>query len=75
MVGAWSVDSVRGGEFVSSRRRVCSVSVELRVGSSHSRQWWECGELHRVDGGPAVEYTSGYCAWWERDRLIRREEV
>ena len=60
---------------MKSQRRVCSVSVELAINKYRIRKWRECGELHRVDGGPAVEYTSGYCAWWERDRLIRREEV
>ena len=51
---------------MSSRRRVCLVSVKLEVNKYRDREWLEWNELHRVDGGPAVEYTDGYRAWWER---------
>ena len=29
------------------------------------RQWWQNGQLHRLDG-PAVEYADGTREWWQK---------
>ena len=55
----------------SRRRRVCSVSVWLKVNECRLREWFSGSRSykhclrHRVDGGPAVELADGTCLWFE----------
>ena len=55
------------------RRRLICEQVKLERYTWGPRRWWLVdGQLHRSDGGPAIENAkSGYCAWWEWDRFVR----
>ena len=50
------------GDFIKFKRSASALST---------RTWYMNEYYHRIDGGPAIEYNYGYCAWWKRGTFVR----
>ena len=47
---------------------------ELKIDKYGNKYWRLNGLLHRIDG-PAVEFTSGYKAWFLNGKQVKEKDV
>jgi hypothetical protein len=53
-----------------TKEELLRLATGLFVRMSGSKEWYENGEFHRLDG-PAIEFASGDKHWYQNDRLHR----
>ena len=55
---------------ITQEFKISDETYEVRVYSDGSKEWYQNGKLHRLDG-PAIEYSDGYTYWYQNGKRHR----